>query len=337
MALNKTEKVDILNIGLMLLAAVIAMVMPFETFLFVYAVLGPLHYLTEISWLHDKQYFVKGKYDSVILVIAAALLALFEIREQLSITFPIGFNANIVFVALLGSVVFFFVHNNFLKWAGITLIILTSQVSSNFNLFLTLFIPTIIHVYVFTMLFMLYGALKSKSRYGLLSVFILLLCPILLFTIFPNTAFYPISEYGIKNYQNFKYLNILSLTTFFDQPLPDSMDGWGNIIFHTKTGILVMRVIAFAYTYHYFNWFSKTSLIQWHKVPKWRFVVVILIWIAGATLYMIDYTAGYKWLYFLAFLHVILEFPLNIMSLSGIVGHLKGKVMKTATIRTGGK
>lgn len=333
MNLNNTERIDILNIGLMLLAAGIAMLMPFETFLFVYAVLGPLHYLTEISWLHDKQYFTKGKYDSIVLVVAAALLALFEIREHLGITFPQGFNANIVFVALLGSAVFFFVQNNFLKWAGIALLIITSQVSGNFNLFLTLFVPTLIHVYVFTMLFMLYGALKSKSRYGLLSVFMLLLCPILLFTIFPDRAFYPISEIGMKNYQNFKYLNILSLKTFFNQPLPDTMDGWGNIIFHTQTGILLMRVIAFAYTYHYFNWFSKTNLIQWHKVPKWRFVAVILIWIAGAALYMIDYTAGYKWLYFLAFLHVILEFPLNIMSISGIVGHLKGTVVRTATAR----
>ena len=31
-------------------------------FLFAYAFLGPLHYLTEISWLHDRQYFAKGKF-----------------------------------------------------------------------------------------------------------------------------------------------------------------------------------------------------------------------------------------------------------------------------------
>jgi hypothetical protein len=26
--------------------------------------------------------------------------------------------------------------------------------------------------------------------------------------------------------------------------------------------------IAFAYTYHYLNWFSKTSVIQRHKIPR---------------------------------------------------------------------
>jgi hypothetical protein len=337
MAFTTTEKVDVLNIGLMLLSACIAMVIPFETFLFVYAVLGPLHYLTEISWLHDKQYFTKGKYDAVVLLLCAGVLAIFETREKLGIEFPDGFNANIVFVALLSSVVFFFVKNNFYKWAGIILLVIMSKLANNFTMFLTLFIPTLVHVYVFTLLFMLYGALKSKSRFGLLSVFILILCPILLFTIFPDRAFYVISEPAKSSYLNFKYLNILTLKDFFHQPLPDNMQGWNDIIFHSKTGILIMRVIAFAYTYHYINWFSKTNVIQWHKVPKWRFVVVILVWIAGAILYLIDYTAGFQWLYFLAFLHVILEFPLNIMSISGILGHLKGKVLKPATVKTNNK
>lgn len=317
----------------MLLSACIAMVIPFETFLFVYAVLGPLHYLTEISWLHDRQYFTKGKYDAVVLLLCAGILAMFEIREKLGIEFPEGFNASVVFVALLSSVVFFFVKNKFYKWGGILLLIIMSKLSENFTMFLTLFIPTLIHVYVFTMLFMLYGALKSKSRFGLLSVFVLLVCPVLLFTVFPDRSFYVIGDEAKASYLNFKYLNILSLKDFFHQALPDDMDGWNNIIFHSRTGILLMRVIAFAYTYHYLNWFSKTNVIQWHKVPKWRFTAVILVWVAGAALYAIDYKAGYQWLYFLAFLHVILEFPLNIMSISGIIGHLRGKAVSLATVR----
>src|ERR1043165_8502495 len=41
----------------MIFSCVAAFVLPFELFLFSYAVLGPLHYLTEISWLHDRKYF----------------------------------------------------------------------------------------------------------------------------------------------------------------------------------------------------------------------------------------------------------------------------------------
>jgi hypothetical protein len=45
----------------MVLTAVLAYFYPFETFLLAYAYLGPLHYLTEISWLHDRNYYSKGK------------------------------------------------------------------------------------------------------------------------------------------------------------------------------------------------------------------------------------------------------------------------------------
>src|SRR5438045_6620252 len=41
----------------MIAALAAAAVAPFHVFLFAYAVLGPLHYLTEISWLHDRNYF----------------------------------------------------------------------------------------------------------------------------------------------------------------------------------------------------------------------------------------------------------------------------------------
>jgi hypothetical protein len=328
MALSTAERIDTLNIGLMLVAACVAMVIPFETFLFVYAVLGPLHYLTEISWLHDRQYFTKGRYDSLVLLGVAALLTLYNLKEHLPIEFPPGFDGNLLYVGLLSAVIFIFVKNNFYKWAGIVLLILTSQLNTHFILFFTLFLPTLVHVYVFTMLFMLYGAIKSKSRVGLLAVFVLLLCPVLLYTIYPDRVFYPVTETGMKNYETFRYLNILSLMRGFDHPLPPKENDWYNIIFHSKEGILLMRFIAFAYTYHYLNWFSKTSVIQWHKVPKWRFALVLLIWVASIALYKYDYTVGFQWLYFLSFLHVVLEFPLNMVSISGILGHLKGKIWK---------
>src|SRR5438128_829474 len=56
-----TDQVNYLNLGLMIVSCVLAYITPFELFLFAYAVLGPLHYLTEISWLHDRKYFVEAK------------------------------------------------------------------------------------------------------------------------------------------------------------------------------------------------------------------------------------------------------------------------------------
>src|SRR6187551_589263 len=54
----KARNVDLLNVGLIAISLVAAFALPFELFLFAYAVLGPLHYLTEISWIHDRGYFV---------------------------------------------------------------------------------------------------------------------------------------------------------------------------------------------------------------------------------------------------------------------------------------
>ena len=63
---------------------------------------------------------------------------------------------------------------------------------------------------------------------------------------------------------------------------------------------------------------SKTEVIRWHKVPKIRFFAVISIWIAACVVYLIDYGLGLTFLFFLSFTHVLLEFPLNMMSIVGI-------------------
>ena len=69
--------------------------MPFETFLFAYAFLGPLHYLTEISWLHDRQYFSKGKYDFTFLLIIGVVLSIaaFAGKKHSTYNNPILFNS----------------------------------------------------------------------------------------------------------------------------------------------------------------------------------------------------------------------------------------------------
>jgi len=91
------------------------------------------------------------------------------------------------------------------------------------------------------------------------------------------------------------------------------------LVYATNAGFIVMRFIAFAYTYHYLNWFSKTSVIQWHKVPKKTLYITLVLWVFSVVLYVIDYNIGLKALYFLSFLHVFFEFPLNITSFQGII------------------
>ena len=85
-------------------------------------------------------------------------------------------------------------------------------------------------------------------------------------------------------------------------------------IYSSSFGIKIMQFIAFAYTYHYLNWFSKTSIIQWHKTTKTKITTIIIIWILSVLLYYYNYKTGLYWLYLLSLTHVILEFPLNITS-----------------------
>src|SRR5690349_9388200 len=68
------DRVNILNIALMLISCAVALVVPFELFLFSYAVLGPAHYLTEISWLEKRQFFTRGRYDFWLLTLLAVLV-----------------------------------------------------------------------------------------------------------------------------------------------------------------------------------------------------------------------------------------------------------------------
>jgi hypothetical protein len=87
-----------------------------------------------------------------------------------------------------------------------------------------------------------------------------------------------------------------------------------DMVYHTSAGIILARFVAFAYTYHYLNWFSKTSIIKWHKVPRKALIAVFVLWGLSLAIYAVNYMAGIMTLYLLSFVHVIFEFPLNFQS-----------------------
>ncbi len=404
MPYSKDSKINFLNIGLMLITAVFAFFLPFETFLLAYAFLGPLHYLTEISWLHDRQYFTKGKYDFVpLLLIGVALsYAAFAKDFEFNIDFYKEFVAlnlfdKLLVLALFSSLLFAFVKNLLVKIIVILFIFIfisgwlapenAAENSKSTTIFaLTSLVPTLIHVYLFTGLFMLFGALKSRSKTGLLSVLAFIIVPIfLVFGLPVQTKTNYISDYGKEAYyadgdgffytnvsilDHFRLMNEPNLTNkqyldsiinkdsktnqtpiaerqritdslsdklnkafivpnpeseYYMRPIPaklaipiESKDYYWNYVFFSGFGIMLMRFIAFAYMYHYLNWFSKTEVIRWHKVPKIRFIAVLLLWLTACALYSYNYSLGLSFLFFLSFTHVLLEFPLNMVSIVGI-------------------
>ncbi len=350
--MNSGTRINVVNIGLMIFSCIAAFIMPFEVFLFAYAVLGPLHYLTEISWLHDRQYFTKGKYDSIVLWFIGVIILLESIayKNHWNWPFDSSFGNKVIFLALTGSLLMIFVKNVYIKVFGLLFIlfiangIFKADDRDGLAFFIGALLPTLVHVFVFTGFFILFGALKSRSQSGLLSFLVFIICPILLFVLFKDKTFIEVTKYGQDSYkaggEGFYDTNLSFLTNLFHVDFPQLKDAAGNllfyegadgnqiaapdysnaaqVVFHSQAGILLMRFIAFAYTYHYLNWFSKTEIIKWHKVPKIRFVAVIILWITSLILYAINYQLGLKWLYFLSFCHVLLEFPLNMVSITGI-------------------
>ncbi len=314
-ALNN-DQINYVNIGLMLLSAVLAFILPFELFLFSYAVLGPLHYLTEIGWLHKKNYFTKGKYDFVFLSVLCVLVFYFSYVNPTKNQTIIP---NLILYAILLALIFVFIKDNLYRIVLAVLAVIGISISKmgfDYVIWVGIFLPTIIHVFIFTWAFMFYGVLKNKSFSGYLSIIALVLIGVSFFVIKAPGLQYEVSAYVGKSYELFYLLNKF-LIEFFG--LETTLTSERALVYATNAGFIVMRFIAFAYTYHYLNWFSKTSVIQWHKVPKKTLYITLVLWVFSVVLYVIDYNIGLKALYFLSFLHVFLEFPLNITSFQGII------------------
>ena len=69
---------DAIHLGLMFAALGITYLVPFELLLLSYVVLGPAHYVTEISWLHDRKYFLPHRSVPIALALVAVIAALID-------------------------------------------------------------------------------------------------------------------------------------------------------------------------------------------------------------------------------------------------------------------
>jgi hypothetical protein len=327
-----TAQVNYLNIVFMVLSCIIAFVLPFELFLFSYAVLGPLHYLTEMSWLHKKQFFTPGKYDYLLLAVLAVVILFPTVFEHVHDFFGkkdasghvpysdstwlflrrsdvLGRTAIFVSFAIAAIVVLI---KDTRKRVAAAVMVVAFALLFRSGLFVAvlfaLFVPTLVHVFIFTGVFMLNGAIKTRSISGYLSIAVFIGCAaaLLLLHYYPSGT--P-GRYALKNYDaGFAGLNRQIFDIFLHK------QATFNDVFYSHTGVIITRFIAYAYTYHYLNWFSKTTVIRWHLVPRRSLILIVLLWVLSLLLYYTNYTTGIEALYFLSMLHVIFEFPLNVQS-----------------------
>ena len=313
--MNSADRINYLNILFMLLSVDAAIYLPFELFLFSYAFLGPAHYLTEISWLHDRKYFTPLRTDFIILGILTVIYILFvnyAPAHSIMLIYAKKYTASIIFFLFGLAFVFIAVAKRSTRlWLSLILLlgIVLINSYSTLSLLFGLYLPTLVHVYLFTGAFILYGALKSNSRSGYLSFAVFLLCPVLCLLLFRHYNA-SVSDWAMSGYHSFSKLN---------KTILNSIHLTNESVFSNPASIQLTRIIAFAYTYHYLNWFSKTSVIQWHRVSLFRIVFVAALFVCFISLYLWNYKTGLQTLFFLSFLHVVLEFPLNHRSFIGIV------------------
>lgn len=338
--------VDIVNFFLIWITLGLALAWPFELFLFSYIVLGPLHYLTEINWLDKQHYFLRKQDKRMFVLTMTALVFLLTVSLVVtessnwqwirpfhdamltSTTGPVSYflhwSWTLLLVAFVAAAACLFTE----RW-NLRLFIVGFCLLSSFFFYAVptvailfgVFLPTIVHVFLFTILFMIYGTLKARSLWGYTNI-------VSMFLVIAVIALWP--RNGAISSLSHPVMKLIQASAFL--PLNFDICKWlgltngGHVDFYSAVFFKVQSFIAFAYTYHYLNWFSKTSIIKWHQVEKRKFVISAVLWAASIALYAVDFRLGFAAIFALSVLHIVLEFPLNFVSIRSIYAAVTGRL-----------
>jgi hypothetical protein len=296
---------DAIHLGLMLLAFAASYLVPFELLLLAYVVLGPAHYFTEISWLHDRSYYLPHRGIAAVLAIVAVVAVLIDNASW----FGLAMWGALVVCAMLAATTSA-IESMLLFMAAIALSAIMYSSGSSLAV-IGILIPTLIHVSLFTLIFMVLGAHRSGSRVqaALVVVYLLAVATILLL---PPTAEIRISSFARVGQDYFGNVG----------PALGRLFGVPGLVLDTR----LTSLLAFVYTYHYLNWFIKADVIRWTEVPKARLAAMAAASAASTALYFYDYAFGFTFLLALSLIHILLEFPLDSLALRQLGAAMQGAV-----------
>jgi hypothetical protein len=290
------------NFLALVLSAVAASLAPLQVFIFVYAFVGPLHYLTEIAWLKKKDFYFGGGVVSerVYVAIAAVLCAAISVDYYVhrGIT---GYAIGLLMVLSLGAIV----KNPYVLVSALIAGFVARFFVHGLVIFVAAILPTIVHVYLFTMLFMVSGLVREKSRSVLAwgNPFLLLGLPVML--LMARWSYPTPGSYWINAEAGFSALHGYLVRLVGHNLHPDAS------ILADPAAAGVLRFLAFIYLFHYLNWFAKTELLQWHRVSRRSWAWIALLYSVSVGCYLWNFVVGFYIVNFLSMLHVFLEFPLN--------------------------
>jgi hypothetical protein len=285
---------DAIHLGLMAFAFAAAYLVPFELLLLAYVVLGPAHYFTEISWLHDRSYFLPHRSIALVLAAIAVVAALIDNASwfgfamwgtlmacaMLAATTSAGEGTLLFMIATALAAV--------MAWSGSSLAVIG------------ILIPTLVHVSLFTLVFMTLGAWRARSKVQALLI-LLYLAAIAAILLAPPTAEVRIASFAKVSQDYFGNVG----------PALGRLFGIPGLKLDTR----LTSLLAFIYSYHYLNWFIKADVIRWADIPRARLLLAIAASGASTALYFYDYTFGFTFLLALSLVHILLEFPLDSLAL----------------------
>lgn len=317
---------DYLNTGTLVLSFILACILPFDLILLSYAFLGPAHYLTQISWMQKKSFFIGSKafpWIAVLLSASFVIVYLFFIEDvAFGMVGGEGFSYyNNVFgyilytsfmVALIGLLQESWTKKIIYFLGAQLLFLLLHFQWQELIIALALFIPTVIHVYVFTWAFMLHGALNTNSLVGYFNCFLMIFLGLLIMLILPDRIHYDDMIFKDMINNNIGYFSPAS------EYIRKAFSGFGEIGSAAALGFL-----SFAFTFHYLNWFSKINVIRWHDISRRRTIIIVSLYLLSIALFLYKYYIGLLALIFLSIYHIITEFPLNIITFKSLFSRLK--------------
>jgi hypothetical protein len=285
---------DAIHLGLMLAALGLTYLVPFELLLLSYVVLGPAHYFTEISWLHDRKYFLPHRSVPIVLAIVAVIAAIVDNASWFGLVMWLAFAVCALLAAATTAL-----QATALAMLAIWLTAVMAMNGLSLAV-LGILLPTLIHVSLFTLVFMVLGAIRSGSRMQAMLVLLYLAAIVLLLTA-PPSASTQIPAFAKVGHEYFGNV----------APALGRLLGIADLKLDTGlTGLL-----AFVYSYHYLNWFIKAEVIRWTDISRARLALIVAASAASTALYFYDYTFGFTVLLALSLVHVVLEFPLNSLAL----------------------
>lgn len=300
---------DVAHFALMLAALILTYVVPFELLLLSYVILGPAHYATEISWLHDRKYFLPQRGIAAGLAIVALIAAAIDNASWFGFVMWAAF----VVSALLATAATA-MQSALLSFAAIvaTAALLANGMSIAV---LGVLLPTLIHVSLFTLVFMALGACRSgaKVQWLLVAAYLAAIAAILLV---PPTAATLIPSFAKAGQDYFASV----------APALGQLFGIPDLELDTR----LTSLLAFVYTYHYLNWFIKAEVIHWNKISGKRLAAVVAASAVSTGLYFYDYALGFTVLLAFSLAHIVLEFPLNALALRQLGAAVGTGAMKIA-------